>query len=83
MGPSRKNSHNDSVYSKRLSTHQAVFSRSRGYLTLIVPGLPDGQPNISVGDKISATVNSHLQEMTYEGFIHDVSVSIYSIYTSY
>lgn len=52
---------------------QAVFGRSRGFLTLIVPGLPDGQPCLSVGDKLSVTVNSHMQPVEYEGYIHDVS----------
>ena len=53
---------------------QAIFGRSRGFLTLIVPGLPDGQPSLSVGDKLSVTVNSHMQPIDYEGYIHDVSI---------
>lgn len=57
---------------------QAVFSRSRGYLTLEVPGLSDGQPALQVGDKLTASVNSHMQPVGYDGYIHDVSIFIFT-----
>ena len=59
-----------------------MFSRSRGYLTLVVEGLPDGQPNLMIGDEISVSVNSHMHGPSYKAYIHDVC-SINLLYILY
>ncbi|XP_067933696.1 RNA helicase Mov10l1-like isoform X2 [Watersipora subatra] len=51
---------------------EAIFERKGGYLCLVVEGLSDGQPKLMVGDKLSAGVNSHIQDLAYDGYIHDI-----------
>ncbi|KAF6020898.1 MOV10L1 [Bugula neritina] len=57
---------------RKFDISAAVFGRSKGYLTLEVLGLPDGQPNLMVGDKLSVSINSHMQPIKYEGYIYEI-----------